>query len=245
MAPKFKPQRHRVTLTGRRHLTPDILELGFQLEGGEKLEFEAGQFVNVYIPREEERPAIRAYSIASPLDDPERLVICLDTDAGDGIGVSYLKGLDIGDQITIKGPVGIFKIREDDPHDILIACHVSALGMCLAMAEAALRLSGSRRVTLVHALKPSGGAYYVDELRELARTYDRFHPVLTLPGGGPHWRGPTTSLVDEVTRRLENRPTTTLYLCGLGPMVTELSEAARKLGLPKDRIVAEKWSKAA
>jgi NAD(P)H-flavin reductase len=238
-----RPAEYVATVALLRDLTPDVAELVVQLETPGQLTFKAGQFVNLFIPREGQKPLIRAYSIASPPASSQRLTFLIDTDVN-GPGVTYLKGLKPGDSIRFKAPLGIFVLREPSDRPVIIATHVSALGTCRSLAEAALAERPDRPVTLVIEVKDEHHLFYHRELLELSRRAPVFRHVFTCPSGSTAWTGPRRMLQDETLRRLPADLEVDVYVCGLGDMVSSLKDALKKAGVPANRIVVEKWSKA-
>jgi propane monooxygenase reductase subunit len=226
-----------------RPLTPDISEVILRLQGAESMRFRPGQFVNVQIPRPEGKPILRSYSIASPQHHENRLVICLDTDVS-GPGSNYLRNLKVGDQVQLKGPLGIFHLKEASTRPAIIVTHISAVGMCRHLAEAALIESPGRSITLLAEVKHPDHLFYHEELLELAHRHASFHYVLTYTGQAEHWTGPRASLLEETLRRLPPSRDVEIYVCGLAPLVTSVKEACKQAGVPPQRIHGEKWSKA-
>ncbi len=240
-----RPHDYEATCEAVHPLTPDIQKVVLKLETSEPFHFRAGQFINLTVPRPEGgRPLYRSYSIGSPHDASDgRLTLYVDTDVM-GPGSILLTGLKPGDRVKFKGPLGIFHLKEPSDRPMLIVTHISALGVCFRMAEAAIAETPNRTVTLIAEVKQEDHLFLQREMLELARRAPHFHHVLTCSSGTPTWSGPRRTLLEEALRRLPDPPDVEVYICGLGSMVVSVKEGLKQAGVLSSLIHGEKWSKA-
>lgn len=231
------------TITQTKTLSRDVRAIWMKVESPQPFGFKPGQFINVTLPGEDgKRPPLRSYSLAGRSDDPNTLKIVYDTEIP-GPGVNYLNALKAGDRIKFKGPLGLFVLKEPSERPLFIVTHISAIAMCVQVAEAALHATPSRLVTLIYELKQEDALIYAREMHALAETYPGFQQVITCPEGSPQWAGPRRTLLEELMRRVTQPDQSEVYVCGLGSMVMQVKNAMRDRGITPDRLVGEKWSK--
>src|SRR5687767_6831533 len=90
------------------------------------LSFAPGQWVSLHLPVGEKPPLIRAYSLARPEEETGSLTLCLDR-VPDGLGSGYLFERQVGDPITLAGPLGNFQIPEPLDSDLLFVAHFTGI----------------------------------------------------------------------------------------------------------------------
>lgn len=235
-------------ITQTETLSRDVRAIWMKVESPQPFGFKPGQFINVTLPGEEgKRPPLRSYSLAGSSDDPSTLKIVYDTEVP-GPGVNYLNALKGGERIKFKGPLGLFVLKdgvlkEPSERPLFIVTHISAIAMCVRVAEAALKASPSRLVTLIYEPKQEDALICAKEMLALAEQYPGFQQVITCPEGSPQWSGPRKTLLEELERRVTQPEQSEVYVCGLGSMVMQVKNAMKDRGITPDRLVGEKWSK--
>ncbi|MBT8143058.1 MAG: ferredoxin--NADP reductase, partial [Gammaproteobacteria bacterium] len=99
-------------------VTPSVLVLTFARADGERLEYAAGQFINIHFEHEG-TPIHRSYSVANtPGSDSFQIAI---SPVEGGRATKLLFGLKIGDVIEGSGPYGRFVLRDDQPCRYIMA----------------------------------------------------------------------------------------------------------------------------
>lgn len=227
----------------REALSADVARLTLRVLSPAGFRFKHGQFVNVNIPQGDAKPLIRAYSLTSPPETPEQLQLCFDTEQP-GPGVAYLLALQPGERLRFKGPLGLLTLREPSTREVLVVCHISAVGVGLQLVRGLLSQAPTRRVTFIYEPKQEDAVLFAAELHRLMQLHPHFQAVVTFPEGSPAWLGPRLSLQDETLRRVRVPAETDVYAVGLGSMVASLKQALKDLGVPNEQLVTEKWSKA-
>ena len=89
----------------------------------EKIDFKAGQFITMDLPIHKKRlKRWRSYSIANAPDGTNVLELCIVYLEG-GLASEYLfKEVNVGDEITFKGPTGVFTLPQELDTDIVLVC---------------------------------------------------------------------------------------------------------------------------
>ena len=223
-------------------LTHDITRLVLQRHSPEVFRYRPGQFINLVVPSEGPRPLFRSYSLAGDPQNPERLELWYDSDVG-GPGTTWLNGLQVGDEVRFKGPLGIFGLRAPSSRQRILVAHVSSIGTLLRLAEQALEQS-SQKVTLLYEPRREDEILGKERLIGLTQRHPHFHPVVTCPSGTPQWKGPRRSLLEETLRRIPDPSQVEVYGAGLGSLMASLKGALKTLGVPNEQLILEKWSRA-
>jgi phenol hydroxylase P5 protein len=218
-----------------RRLTPEILEADLAMEDPPALDFEAGQWVSIpFGPK-----TVRAYSIASTPQSPERITLSADVTPG-GIGSQWLRALNAGDEVRFKGPLGGFVFsRADGRRPLFVAEEIGIVPIRSILME--LYQTGSGRpATLVYWVRDPGWLVYDAEFRALARRHPTFayHPVVgDAPAG---WTGQRGDVAGAVSRLASDVGSLVVYASGGGAMINRVRDILMAEGLERRAV---KWEK--
>ncbi|MGQ0537043.1 MAG: ferredoxin--NADP reductase [Methanobacteriota archaeon] len=147
-----------------------------------------------------------------------------------------------GDEVEIDGPYGHFVLDPARPA-VLVAGGIGITPL-KGMAEYATDEKLPIEVRLVYSNRSGDDVAYRTELDALARANPRFRVVHTLTGKDaradfPHRTGRIDlPLLSEVSADLD-RPV--YYVCGTPEMVTSMVKALFGSGVPRERILFEKF----
>lgn len=212
-------------------LTHDVRAIELRLLEPDSLSFKAGQFVSFEVPKEgQPRPVTRPYSIASPPEQRDRILLVLNLVQG-GPGSEYLFSLREGSRTSFKGPAGAFYLRDDGARDLLFVATGTGIAPLRSMILAQLQREPNRPVTLFWGLRSQRDLYWQDEWAALAAIHSNLTVVTTLSRPEPGWQGPTgrvTTLVDERVRSVANLA---VYLCGGSGMIKDVTARINAKGL--------------
>lgn len=217
--PAAPPQRVSATLTERRAISDDMVELRLTLPRSPG--FRAGQYALLYPPGAE---GARAYSMSN-LDDGsgEWRFIVRRTPGGRGSAVMCAE-LPVGATVDIDGPYGHAWLRPS-PRDVVCVAGGSGLGPMLSIARGVLAEPGSRRVHFFLGLRHEGDLGAADQLLALKSERLSATVVLSSPTLPSAWTGATGFVHAEVERRLA--PDLTHYdhyMAGPPPMIEAMQE---------------------
>lgn len=203
-----------VKLERRIMLTDDMMELHFSKPAD--LSFEAGQFVQFKIPKED-RFALRSYSIASVQSD-KTLEFCVKY-LEEGLASNYFKGMEVGAEVVIRGALGRFVINDDAPKHYFIATG-AGLAPIMGMIRDELESKNSRKEhKLLFGVRYEHDIFWKDRLDELQTAYPNFRYDLTLSRAPESWQG----LAGRVTLHVNDfSKEDHFYICGSGSMVKDV-----------------------
>jgi propane monooxygenase reductase subunit len=222
-------------------LTHDIYKLCLALDGEEPLEFHAGQYVDVRIP---DSHSTRSFSMANTPAVAHRLEFMIKMYPGGRFSSLLKDKLAPGDQLQVKGPYGVFILREHSDADLIFigggAGMAPIWSLLVSMAERGIE----RQVTYYYGARTRKDLFHVDELEALSERLPgfRFVPALSEPSPDDDWDGEVglvTDVVDRLEGDLSGREG---YLCGPPPMIDAAIATLGAHGLPEARIFYDKFT---
>lgn len=199
-------------------LTPTIRGIHLAVEG-EGIDFQAGQYLQLHIPGQEQP---RAFSLASPPGDRGHVEINVRRVPG-GAGTAWLHDqLRVGDSVKFSGPLGRFFVRRSDPQPLIFMAGGSGLSSPRSMILDLLAQGDRRPMTLVFGARNRAELYYHEAFIELAERHPNFHylPALSEPTSSCGWNG-FKGFVHEAAQAHFGGDFRShrAYLCGPPPMI--------------------------
>lgn len=217
--PAVLPRRITATLTDRRAITDDMVELRLKLANAPT--FLAGQYALLYPPGV---AGARAYSM-SHLDqgNGEWRFIVRRTPSGRGSTVMCTE-LPVGATLDIDGPYGHAWLRPS-PRDAVCVAGGSGLGPMLSIARGVLAENSTRRVHFFLGLRQEAELGAAAELQTLIGERLSATVVLSSPGNPSDWSGATGFVHAEVERQLApGLGTFDHYMAGPPPMIDAMQD---------------------
>ena len=222
----------------------------FKLENGEKLDFKAGQYVQITrkLPWEN---VIRAYSISSSPDSKDEFTLDVQLVEG-GIMSSYLHGLEIGTKLEFCGPFGDMSVDAasacSENSTLLLVAGGVGLAPMRAIVSSLINNGFKGKMVLLHGVRSRRNLYCEDEYRNLMKKNSRFEyiPVLAEPSLEDGWVGKTGLVTEELTQWLNSNKieltTAEAFLCGPSAMMETASKILTQKGIPEDKIHSDPFS---
>jgi len=207
-------------------VAPDVAVVRLQLPAGERLQYLAGQYVELIL-RDGTR---RSYSMASAPNASEQLELHVRhlpggrfTDALFGVAQPALKERDI---LRLEGPLGTFFLREDRSCPIVLLASGTGFAPIKAIVEQ-MRASGVVRETTLYWGGRRPRDLYENEscerwVREMPQL--RYVPVVSDALADDDWRGRTGFVHRAVLEDFPDLSAHQVYACGAPVMI----EAARR-----------------
>ena len=227
-------------LVAARRLSPEVREL--TIDPGADFRFVAGQWVSFRIPVQGQIAA-RAYSIASPPNDNNRVELEIRL-VPNGICTTYVhKFLKEGDEVTINGPYGDFYLRNSERN---IICIAGGSGMApiksilLDMVDKGI----DRKTMYFFGARSKRDLFLLDEMRELEQRLPNFTfvPALSEPAPEDNWEGEVGLITDVVRRMVKDGPNSEAYLCGSPGMINACMTVLTELNVAEENIFYDKFS---
>ncbi len=216
-----------------------VARLAIALERRAGFSFRPGQYVRIKVPGTEEW---RSYSMCTaPRELPvmEFLVRILPG----GLMSEYLRGCArAGDRVEIEGPLGAFILHPGRGTRVFVAGG-TGLAPILAMLDAIRRGSGPRpKMLLSFGCASERAFFYRDEI-ELRQWW---MPELSVRLSADQVDNPASGLirgtpVDALGAEPIDDPEAAAYVCGPPPMIEAARRRLAELGMPPERIYAERF----
>jgi phenol hydroxylase P5 protein len=162
-------------------LTPTVKGVWIELD--ERIAFQAGQYINLHIPGENQP---RAFSVASPPAQSGEIELNIRLVPG-GKGTGWVhQGLHAGDRVRLSGPYGRFFVRAaahaQERLGYLFLAGGSGLSSPRSMILDVLAPGEDKPITLVNGARAQDELYHHAEFLELARRHPNFTYVPALSG---------------------------------------------------------------
>ncbi|MDX6684116.1 MAG: propane monooxygenase reductase component [Baekduia sp.] len=217
-------------------LTRDIRRLVLRIEEGE-MPFHCGQYVDIRLPGTDE---YRSFSMANLPSEDGRLefMIKLYPD-GRFSGLMADGGLQAGDELEVRGPYGVFTLREADRPLLFIgggAGMAPILSLLRSMADRGM----ARPAVYYYGAREEEDLFHLEELQALASTLPGFRFVPALSHAD--WDGETGLITDVVDRCELDLTEVDAYLCGPPPMVDAATELLLRRGVPEAHVHFDKFT---
>lgn len=219
--------------------TPNTRRLFIQATSSPTFSFLPGQFVTLNLPiHEKKNRRLRSYSIASAPNDSNifELIIVL---VEDGLGSSFIfNNLKVGDEITFRGPVGVFVLPETIDRDIFMICTGTGIAPFRSMIFHLYKQQiPTKKIHLIFGTRTRKDLLYHKEFLDLQEKFPRFTytPVLSRES----WEGKSGYVHPIYLECCANNPEAQFMICGWKKMVDEASENLRRMGFDKKQIQFE------
>lgn len=207
-------------------LTPEVRRLRLKLPKGRRLQFLAGQYMDILLPEGRRR----AFSIASPPSREEFLELHVRHVEGGGFTGHVFDDMQPGEILRLEGPLGTFFVRLNSPRPILMMGGGTGFAPLKAMIEDLIHAGDDRPITLYWGVRTEKDLYARSLINEFAEQHPdfRFIPVLSEPGGD--WAGRTGFVHEALLGDYPDLSPFEIYMSGPPAMV----HAARKAFLAAD-----------
>ncbi|MDP2172519.1 MAG: 2Fe-2S iron-sulfur cluster binding domain-containing protein [Candidatus Cloacimonadaceae bacterium] len=219
--------------------TYDIKGVTFKLDAGEKIDFKAGQYIQLITqPYAKMRQSVsRAYSISSKPEEDDRIQLIIRY-VPEGICTTWVhQQLKVGDEVSFTGPYGDFFLRDTDA-DILFVAGGSGKAPIKSILDHLQVVGTQRRMTYFFGARSKKDLYLTEEMKafESVFEYFRYEPVLSQPKAEDNWDGKTGYVMPFLKETIRDPQNTEAYLCGSPGMIDAVSKALIAAGIAKDKI---------
>jgi Na+-transporting NADH:ubiquinone oxidoreductase subunit F len=180
-----------------------------------------------------------SYSISSSPEQKGLLEFCIG--GGSLTGVSHkIKASSVGEKIKIKGPFGIFKLKEDASSYVLIAMG-TGIAPIISMIRTLLARNTNAPVALFFGFRFLSQYLYREELERLQKEHESFtiFPVVSRPEKeSPICKGHVQDVLKDFSGNIENA---SVYICGTPQIAEEIRRFCVERGFKQEKITIEKW----
>jgi len=232
-----------VRVTGIEPVAHDVSLLRLKLPAAERLQFLAGQYIDILL-RDGRR---RSFSLANPPHDDEQLELHVRRVGGGRFSDRLLSDMREKALLRFEGPHGTFFLREDSDRPIILMAGGTGFAPIKSIVEHAIAAGIERPMHLFWGVRAARDLYMDDLARGWAAEHDfiDYTPVLSEPAEEDAWTGETGFVHEAVVRACPDLSGHQVYMSGPPPMIEAGRQAFRAAGLPRDELFFDSFDYAA
>lgn len=236
-AGELRAQRLAVRVQTLERLAHDVMRLALQLPRDRRLQFLAGQYIEI-ITREGHR---RAFSLANAPHDDGTLELHVRYVAGGDFTEHVFAGMRVGEVLQIDGPHGTFTLREASPRPVVLVAGGTGFAPIKGLLEHAFHVGIERPLHLYWGVRARRDLYLAALPTAWAETHANFRytPVLSEPSPEDAWSGRTGMVHEAVAADYPDTSELDLYAAGPPVMVRAVRDTVVPRGLPETRFYSD------
>src|SRR6478672_11150852 len=222
-------------------LAPDVMRIQLKLPANVRLQFLAGQYIDILM-----RGGMRrSLSMANPPQDDALLELHL-RNYGGPFSQHVFGKMKEKDILRFEGPLGTFFMREESAKPLILLASGTGFAPIKAMIEHALHKGMTRPMTLYWGGRRRSDVY----LSALAEKWEREHgirfvPVLSEAQPEDAWTGRTGFVHRAVMEDFPDLTGYQVYACGVPIMVESAHrDFTTQCGLPEDEFYSDAFTAA-
>ncbi len=212
--------------------TPEIMRLRLKLPKAARLQFLAGQYIDI-IQADGKR---RAFSIASAPTETDFIELHIKHVSGGGFTGHVFDSMQPKEILRFEGPLGTFFIRRGSKRPLVLMGGGTGFAPLKSMIEELIETGDSRPVQLFWGIQRQSDLY----ASELIGRWTQIHPRLdftpVLGASDTQWSGVTGLVHQAVLDQVTDLAAHDVYMSGPPAMVSAGREAFLAAGLGEDRL---------
>ena len=215
-------------------LSHDVKRLRLRLPAAERLQFLAGQYIDLLL-KDGRR---RSFSLANPPHDDEMLELHVRRVPGGKFSDQLLSDMRPKALLRFEGPLGSFYLREQSNRPIILVAGGTGFAPIKSILEHAFAAGIECPMHLFWGVRARRDLYLEELPRRWAGEHPgfRFTPVLSEPAPADDWSGETGFVHDSVLRHYPDLSDHEVYMSGPPPMIDAGRQAFRAAGLPREAL---------
>lgn len=217
----------------------DVMVLWLKLPANERLQFLAGQYVDILT--KDGKP--RSFSLANAPHADDLLELHIRNISGGSFTHFVFNELKERDILRFKGPLGTFFLREDSDKPILFVASGTGFAPVKALIEHALHIGVKRPMHFYWGARTLADLYMQDKARAWEAQGVRFTPVLSDALPEDNWTGRTGFVHQAVMDDYADLSGHQVYACG-APVVVEAAhrDYTTQRGLPETEFFSDAFT---
>lgn len=214
-------------------LSDDVMRLFLKLPDSERMQFLAGQYIDVLLADGRRR----SFSIANAPHDDQFIELHVRLIEGGEFTTHVFSAMKEKDILRVEGPFGTFYLREESPRPIICVAGGTGFAPIKGMIEHAIQGELKQPIYLYWGARAQQDLY-LDALPTAWRGRNSFYyiPVLSGPKPEDQWRGRTGLVHQAVLDDFSDLSGYELYVSGPPAMVDAMRQGAILNGLPKEQF---------
>ncbi len=229
-------------VTRMERLAPDVMRLFLKTPATERLQFLAGQYLDILL----RGGGRRSFSLANAPHDGERLELHIRQVEGGRFSGHVFNEMKEKDLLRFQGPLGSFFLREDSERPIIMVGGGTGFAPLKSMLEHAFHEGIKRPIHLYRGARAQHDLYLHELPLDWAGRYPgfRYTPVLSEAGPAEDWDGHRGFVHKAVIEEYPDLSAHEVYMSGPPPMIEAAKRAFHEHGLPFDRLYYDSFAPA-
>jgi len=213
----------------------DVMVLQLKLPANERLQFLAGQYIDIL--QKEGKP--RSFSLANAPHNDEFLELHVRNIAGGAFTHHVFTEMKERHIMRIKGPLGTFFLREDSAKPIIFIASGTGFAPIKAIIEHAVHLEIKRPMHFYWGVRKQADLYMLDKAKEWEQYGIKFTPVVS----DEAWAGRTGFVHQAVVEDYSDLSEHQVYACG-APIVVEAAhrDLTAQCHLPNEEFFSDAFT---
>jgi len=220
-------------------VAPDVMVLKLRLPANERLQFLAGQYIDIL--QKDQKP--RSFSLANAPHQDEVLELHIRNIAGGAFTKHVFHDMKERDILRFKGPLGSFFLNEESDRPIVFVASGTGFAPVKAIIEHALCIGVKRPMHFYWGGRRPADLYMLDLARQWEAQGVRFTPVVSDAELSDNWQGRTGFVHQAVMEDYADLSTYEVYACG-APVVVEAAhrDFTTLRGLPENAFYSDAFT---
>lgn len=236
------------TLPGRieklEKLAPDVVEIHLRLPASERLQFWAGQYIDILMKDGRKR----SFSLANAPHDDAVLQLHIRHVPGGAFTEQVFSTMKLRDILRFNGPHGSFYLREDSAKPVILLAGGTGFAPIKAIVEHAIAENCQRPLHIYWGAKARVDLYQhaLPERWAAEHAHISYVPVLSEPAPDDGWTGRTGFVHHAVLADFPDLSGYQVYACGSPAMIDNAKrDLVERCGLPAEEFFADAFTFAA
>lgn len=223
-------------------LAPDVMGLSLKLPQNDRLQFLAGQYIDILL-RDGKR---RSFSLANAPHDDEFLQLHIKHVPNGLFSGHVFSALKEKDLLRFEGPFGNFFLREDSTRPVILMAGGTGFAPIKGILEHAFHLGVTRPLHLFWGGRAKQDLYLDALVRGWEKTHGNFQytPVLSAPTPDDQWTGRGGWVHEAVVADYPDLSGHEIYMGGPPRMIHAAKQAFSAHGLPEDCLFYDSFENA-
>jgi CDP-4-dehydro-6-deoxyglucose reductase, E3 len=218
----------------------DVAVLSLKLPANERLQFRAGQYIDILL-KDGKR---RSFSIANAPHRDEFVELHIRLVPGGQFTHFVFNEMRDRAILRFEGPLGSFFLRDDSDKPIILMAGGTGFAPIKALLEHAFFTHVDREMVLSLGCRTRADLYMADIPAQWAREMPNFTfiPVLSEPKAEDNWQGRTGFVHQAILDDFESLAGYQVYACGAPAMIEVGQTSFASRGLPEDEFFADSFT---
>lgn len=220
-------------------LTHDIMKIELKLPETERMQFLAGQYLEIIL-KDGKR---RAFSIANAPHDDDLIELHIRHVPDGHFGDFVFQEMKEKTLLKIEGPLGSYYLREETGRPIILVGGGTGFAPLKGMLQHAFKIGINKPIHLFCGVRAKRDLYMDEMANAWIEKYDnlKYTPVLSQPEESDNWQGKTGYVHEAVVEEYPDLSGYDVYLSGPPAMVKSGMDAFYEKGLPETQIYSDSF----